>query len=208
MTEVQIRNYHDIKFTRDTKIDYQKDDIVTRTIFAQYDTDKSGDFNDTEWAFYERITRNIDREPTVFNENIVNYYERKLMKLSRQFDTLTQNWDKLDWSILDELDEFYNQQPRVKVCATNKNSDIPKEAFEFDAESWGIGVYDEEEGSFTGEIATYGYIVGLDSLSKEERKEFLRIFKEVNKLTQKADSYREHSHRKGSCQRKASAEKY
>lgn len=191
MTEVQIRNYHDIKFTRDTKIDSQKDDIVTRTIFAQYDTDKSGDFNDTEWAFYERITRNIDREPTVFNENIVNYYEKKFIKLSRQFDTLTRNWDKLDWSILNELDEFYNQHPEIKVCASNKYSDIPKDAFEFNAEPWGIGVYDEEEGSFTGEIATYGYIVGLDSLSKEERKEFLRIFKEVNKLKQKADSYRE-----------------
>ena len=38
MTEsISITNYFDIKFTRDTKVDYQKGDAVINTIFKKFD---------------------------------------------------------------------------------------------------------------------------------------------------------------------------
>lgn len=193
MTEIQMKNYHDIKFTRDTKIDYKKDDIVTSTIFGLYDTDKSGDFNDTEWALYKKSTQNLDKGPAESDEKTANYYEKKLINMSQKADAFWQEWNNIDKSILEEFDKFCKQHPEVEICASNKKSDIPKGAFKFDIESWGIGVYDEEKGSFTGEIAKYGYVVGLESLSKEERKEFLNMLKEKNKLMRKIDTYRKQS---------------
>ena len=36
MTQVQTSDYHEIKFTRDTKVDYAKGNVVINTIFKQY----------------------------------------------------------------------------------------------------------------------------------------------------------------------------
>ena len=46
-------DYSNLKFTRDTKVDYKSGDTTINTVFKIWDTDGSGDFNDEEWARYQ-----------------------------------------------------------------------------------------------------------------------------------------------------------
>ena len=60
MTQIQAANLQEIKFTRDTKVDYGDGNVKINTIFRQYDKDMSGDFNDEEWAIYEQALKEKD----------------------------------------------------------------------------------------------------------------------------------------------------
>ena len=55
MTEITATNWRDIKFTRDTVVNYKDGNAVINCIFRQYDTDENGNFNDVEWANYQTV---------------------------------------------------------------------------------------------------------------------------------------------------------
>lgn len=195
MSEIKLTNYHDIVFNRDTKVDYKNGDVVVNTIFGLYDTDRSGSFNDIEWESYRSAQAVKDARKAFLEDvknGVVTHYQKKIDSIIKNLEKTVHKYEKLDISVLDELDKFEQNHTMLYREAVTDKSKIPTGSVTFDSEVWGIGVYDEKTGNFTGEIAKYGYIVGLETLSKEERKEYLsllrkseRILKENGNLSKK-----------------------
>lgn len=192
MTEIKTIPYRDIKFTRDTKIT-EKTPIEVKTIFKKYDINGDGSFDDAEWSAYEKVLeRQIAREKVVTNpeESVVKHYSNKIKKISKKYEKINQKWDKIDWAAVEKLEQFEKNHPGIGRTATNQKSEIPKGAEGFDAQAWEIGVYDEEKDCFTGEVCKYGYVIGLEKLSSEERKEYLKLLKNANKAIKEAENCR------------------
>ena len=106
MTQIQAVNLQEIKFTRDTKVDYGKGNVVINTIFKQYDKDLSGDFNNEEWTVYEQaLKKNEARKQEVqdINTGVKQHYSKKLEKLSKELEKLEKEYLKLDFSAFEKL---------------------------------------------------------------------------------------------------------
>lgn len=188
MTQVQPSNYHEIKFTRDTKVDYSKGNVVINTIFKQYDKDLSGDFNNEEWTVYEQtLKKNEARKQEVqdINTGVKQHYSKKLEKLSKEFEKLEKEYLKLDFSAFEKLLAF---EEKYNICRNGyiNDSEIPSGAMKYDISAFEMGIYDKEKQSFTGECYKKGYLLGLETLSKEERKEYLQLLKEASEFGRKA----------------------
>ena len=56
----------------------------------------------------------------------------------------------------------------------------------YDISAFEMGIYDEEKQSFTGKCYKKGYLLGLETLSKDERKEYLQLLTEASEFSRKA----------------------
>ena len=187
MTQIQAANLQEIKFTRDTKVDYDKGNVVINTIFKQYDKDLSGDFNNEEWTVYEQaLKKNEARKQEVqdIKTGVKQHYSKKLEKLSKELEKLEKEYSKLDFSAWEKLLAF---EEKFHICRNGyiNDSEIPSGAMKYDISAFEMGIYDEEKQSFTGECYKKGYLLGLEKLSKDERKEYLRLLEEASKLARK-----------------------
>ena len=185
MTEIKFTNYQDIVFNRDTKVDYKNGDVVVNTIFSLYDTDRNGSFNDTEWNSYCKAKEAKDARKAFVEDvknGVVTHYHKRIDSIIKNLEKTKLKYEKLDISVLDELDKFEQNHTMLYREAVTDKSKIPTGSVMFDSEAWGVGVYDEKTGNFTGEIAKYGYIVGLETLSKEERKEYLSLLRKSESI--------------------------
>lgn len=177
MAEINATNYHDIKFTRDTKVDYQKGDAVINTVFKKFDTNLDGEFNDVEWVTYcEHLTEQSKIQKLVanVNNNTTKYYDAQLAKLVEKNNEMCAEWETMTASWGGGYSNYirlYEEHPEVEILLPGEG-EIPVGALKYDISPLGVGIMDDD-GNFTGECATVGYITGLESLSEEERKEFL-----------------------------------
>ncbi|MCQ2743852.1 MAG: hypothetical protein MJ230_03530 [bacterium] len=188
MIQVNTSDYHEIKFTRDTKVDYKNGDIITNTIFKKYDKDLSGDFNDEEWAMYEQTLKKEEtrkQEVKDINTNVSQHYSKKIEKTAKDIEKLHKMYSDLDVSAWDRLLEFEKTHPQVRRCGYIDRKDIPSGAIKYDISAFQMGIYDEEKQSYTGECYKNGYLSGLDTLDKQERQEYLQLLKEVSKVCKK-----------------------
>ena len=188
MTQIQAANLQEIKFTRDTKVDYGDGNVKISTIFRQYDKDMSGDFNDEEWAIYEQILKEKDTRKKIvrdINNNTIQHYSKKLEKLSKEFQKLEKEYSKLDFSAWEKLLAF---EEKYHICRNGyiNDSEIPSGAMKYDISAFEMGIYDEEKQSFTGKCYEKGYLLGLEKLSDEERKEYLQLLKDASRTAKKA----------------------
>lgn len=188
MTQIQASDLQEIKFTRDTKVDYGKGNVVINTIFKQYDKDLSGDFNNEEWTAYEQaLKKNEARKQEIqdINTGVKQHYSKKLEKLSKEFEKLEKEYSKLDFSAWEKLLAF---EKKYHICRNGyiNDSEIPSGAMKYDISAFEMGIYDKEKQSFTGECYKKGYLLGLEILSKDEQKEYLRLLKEASMFGRKA----------------------
>lgn len=183
MTEISPTNYRDIKFTRDTKVDYQKGNAIINTIFKKYDKDLSGDLNNEEWIEYNSDIykkSQIQKIITYVNNNATKYYGSKLANLVDKYNAIQTKAMEVDCTFFDKLLQFEEAHQIQREGYINEN--LPNEAYEFDASALGMGIYDEEKGYFTGECYQKGYILGLDKLSDAEKKEYLELLENACKV--------------------------
>lgn len=188
MTNFEIVNYRNIEFTRDTKIDYKAGNPIINTIFQQFDTDMSGDFDDTEWSNYQKHLENKRKQ----NENIeqlqtsnytISHYKKQLNKITKQYDALSEKINKaMVPNYFDELLKFEESHPNVYREGYKDEKDIPQNAYKYDLSIFGMGIYDEEKQCFTGETYIYGSLKGLETLSPKERKQYLRLLDQASKM--------------------------
>lgn len=188
MTQIQAANLQEIKFTRDTKVDYGDGNVKINTIFRQYDKDMSGDFNDEEWAIYEQALKEKDTRKKIvrdINNNTIQHYSKKLEKLSKEFQKLEKEYSKLDFSAWEKLLAF---EEKYHICRNGhiNDSEIPSGAMKYDISAFEMGIYDEEKQSFTGKCYEKGYLLGLEKLSDEKRKEYLQLLKAASRTAKKA----------------------
>ena len=85
MDEIKPIDFRNIKFQRDTKVDYENGDAVINSVFRLYDTDHSGDFDDNEWNNYLTIHQHIEKRRELINDSemsdIPKYYNKKANKI-------------------------------------------------------------------------------------------------------------------------------
>ena len=98
MTEVGKTNFHNIisTLTRDQKVDYKNGDPFINCIFRQFDTDGSGDFNDTEWENYQAyLQKTAARKANLLSSNVVTHYEKKVQKISDELEKCEKEFEKI-----------------------------------------------------------------------------------------------------------------
>ena len=178
-----IQDFHEIKFNRDTKIDYKNGNPLEISLFKQFDTDLSGDFDDTEWGLYQAyLEKSQSRQAALADTSTANHYEKKLNKIDKQLRNLDAEYAnavKTDYFTL--MQEFENEHNIDRIGYTNKD-EIPDGAETYDISAFQMGIYDEDKGAFTGETYKKGYISGLENLSEEDKKEYLSLLENASQM--------------------------
>lgn len=204
----EIKNILNTQFSRDTKIDYKTENRALSIWFEQWDTDKSGDFNDAEWAQYQKdLAKAQERqaiiEKTLVNKETVSIYTHILDAIDAKYKALEEKFNTIDNSVWDKLQEFEQKHPQIDRRCLADGKTLPDGAFEFDISALEVGIYDEEKDCYTGECYKLGYVIGLDSLTEDERNEYLQLLddsvknantlkeyiNELDKLEQEFDKY-------------------
>ena len=119
MTQIQATNLQEIKFTRDTKVDYGKGNVVINTIFKQFDKDLTGDFNNEEWTAYEQALKKIEarkQELQDINTGVKQHYSKKLEKLSKELDNILNIFKN----------EFKTSDPNIEVLCKKSHKTYNK----------------------------------------------------------------------------------
>lgn len=181
MTEISATNYRDIKFTRDTKVDYNKGDAVVNTIFKKFDTNMDGEFNNEEWVKYnEYLFRQsqISKYITDVSNNTTRYYSSKVETLVAQYEDIDSRAKNVDWTIFEKLLEFERTHEIDRAGTIDGN--IPDGAYRVNVRDLEMGIYDPEKGCFTGECYEEGYILGLEKLSESEQNEYLSLLEKAS----------------------------
>lgn len=208
MSISEIKNIFNTHFTRDTKIDYQTEDYALSIWFSQWDTDRSGDFNDAEWAKYQddllkAERRKSESEKAVVNEEVVTTYTNIIGNINKKYQNLEQKFNNIDSTNWDKLLEFEQKHPEIQRYGLTDGEELPQGAYEFDISAIEVGIYDEENDCYTGECYKKGYITGLENLTEEEKTEYLTLLKsslenaklvkeyikEANELEKEYDKY-------------------
>ena len=204
MSEVNSINLKDIKFTRDVKIDYQNGNPISNSVFRQFDKDISGDFNDEEYDAYMKYLEKIESrdkeiESLKVNKKTVSHYDKEVLKIKKKCDALKKEFSAvIEADAFNKLIEFEKSHSNINREGCKDKSEIPENAVKIDISAFGMGVYNEKEKRFTGETCKIGYITGLDTLSKEEKKEYFKLydsainsFKKIEKVNKKYKEYDE-----------------
>lgn len=204
MSEVNSINLKDIKFTRYVKIDYQNGNPIINSVFRQFDKDISGDFNDEEYDAYMKYLEKIESrdkeiESLKVNEKTVSHYDKEVLKIKKKCDALKKEFSAvIEADAFNKLIEFEKSHSNINREGCKDKSEIPENAVKIDISAFGMGVYNEKEKRFTGETCKIGYITGLDTLSKEEKKEYFKLydsainsFKKIEKVNKKYKEYDE-----------------
>ena len=166
MAEIEVTNFREIKFTRDTKVDYKSGNPIINTIFQRFDTDKSGDFDDAEWSRYEKYLEKRERKPGA----VESHYRKQLDKILKKSEELAKKYQKaMTPNYFEELVNFEQAHPEVSREGYQDEKELPPNVYKYDISKFGMGIYNEETGYFTGESYKHGYIKGLETLSEEEK---------------------------------------
>ena len=80
-------NFREIRFNRNTKVNYKDGNPIINTIFQKYDKDNSGDFSDEEWTNYQQQLKQleerkaeIDKLRQNINNKVVAHYSNNVNK--------------------------------------------------------------------------------------------------------------------------------
>ncbi len=188
---------NNVQFSRDTKVDYKKGDPFINCIFKQYDKDLSGDFNDEEYDLYKKhLEKMANREKEIqnikINNKTVEHYDKQILRADKKFEELGKEMESLHTSeIFEKLLEFEKAHPSVNRMGCSKDEEIPENAVKCDISAFEMGIYDEKTDSFTGEIYEKGYITGLETLSEDEKAEYLKLFEDTKNVLGKYLKLRE-----------------
>lgn len=180
MSTSEIRNILHTKFTRTTKIDYKTENRAVCIWFGQWDTDKSGDFNDTEWEKYQDDVRKAEKRQAELkrvsiNKDLLSTYDEMLISIDEQCNALAEKFKAIDNSSWEKLLEFEEKHPAINRAGLYNKEAVPEGAYEFDISALQVGIYDAENDCFTGECYDRGYVTGLDELDEDERNEYLQL---------------------------------
>ncbi len=195
MTE--ITGISNIKFTRDTKVDYQKGNLLINILFRKFDTDGSGDFNDIEWDNYEKHLQKLEErkakvEELKINDKVVNHYDKNILQIQKKIDDIKRQFEENEnfSADFDRLIEFEDKHGVARLGYQNKD-ELPEGAFKYDVSSFKMGVWDDEKKCFTGKTYEKGYLEGFESLSKADKKEYLRLLDKAEKTIEKVQKLEE-----------------
>lgn len=188
---------NNVQFSRDTKVDYEKGDPFINCIFKQYDKDLSGDFNDEEYDLYQKyLEKMANRKKEINNIKINNkalqHYDKQILKTEKQKSELSKELESLHaQETFQKLIEFEKAHPAVNRVGYLKGDKIPENAVKCDISSFEMGIYDKKTDSFTGECYKQGFISGLETLSKDEKTEYLKLFEDAKNALDKYIKLRE-----------------
>ena len=107
MTE--IKTDYIIYFKRDQKVDYEKGNSFINTVFQKFDTNMSGDFDDTEWANYQKALQEKEsrlKEVDNINNGVVGHYNKKAREIAQQIESAYEEYKKIDFTAWEELQKF------------------------------------------------------------------------------------------------------
>lgn len=191
-------NFRNIRFTRDTKVDYQKGNPVINTVFAEFDKDHNGVFSDEEYEEYEQYLKVKDKrrqeiDEIKINDSVVNHYDKKILKIDQKIENLYLKMkdEKIDAKAFQKLLDFEAAHPEVQRVGYSDKKEMPKNAVEYDISAFGMGIYDKEKDVFTGECYKKGYITGLETLSEEERKEYMTLLDNASNACDRLNKFHE-----------------
>lgn len=182
MTE--IKPDYIIYFKRDQKVDYEKGNSFINTVFKKFDTNMSGDFDDTEWANYQKALQEKEsrlKEVENINNGVVGHYNKKARKIAQQIESAYEEYKKIDFTAWEELQKFEEAHPAISRNGYKDKSEIPAGAMKYDISAFGMGIYDEKNERFTGECYENGYLLGLETLTEDERKQYLSLLDNATK---------------------------
>lgn len=188
MSNIEKINDISTQFTRNTKVDYQKDNRKIVIDFKRWDKDNSGDFNDEEWkAYQEHIDkvskRKAEIEKLKNSNKTASYYEKKALKFNQKLDDTAKKWCKTqEPDYFKQMLDFEEAHPEIQRIGYKDKKELPKGAKSVDISAFGMGIYDDKKGTFTGECYKNGYIEGLDKLSKAEQERYLDLLKRTSKM--------------------------
>lgn len=187
-------NFRDIKFDRNTKVDYGKGNPIINTIFAQFDKDHNGVFNDEEYSDYEKYLdlkhkRQEEIGKIKVNNSVVGHYDNKILKVQQKIERLSLEMKDIDTEAFNKLIEFEKAHPDIGRYGYTDKKDIPEGAVEYDISAFQMGIYDSKKDAFTGECYTKGYLTGLDKLTEEEKKEYLSLLDIASNSCKKLTEY-------------------
>ncbi len=205
MTE--IKTDYIIYFKRDDKVDYEKGNTFINTVFKKYDTNMSGDFDDTEWANYQKVLQEKEsrlKEVENINNGVVGHYNKKARKIAQQIESAYEEYKKIDFTAWEELQKFEENHPNVSRNGYKDKSEIPAGAMKYDISAFGMGIYDEKNECWSGKCYDKGYLLGLETLTEDERKKYLSLLdcatksihkmkkldEKVSKLEEEFDKYK------------------
>ncbi len=197
----KTENIKNVQFVRDTKVDYKNGDPLINCIFKQFDKDLSGDFNDEEYDLYQKhlnkmSNRRLEIENIKSKSSVVDYYDKQILNLSKKSDKLEREFETvIAGKEFEKLLEFEKAHKKVERCGYVNDNDLPENALKYDISSFEMGIFDSETQSFTGENYKKGYIKGLETLSEEEKSQYLKLLDDAKKQMEKINTLREKSSR-------------
>ncbi len=177
-------NFREIRFSRDTKVNYKDGNPVINTVFSKYDKDNSGDFDEEEWNSYQKELKQLEERKTEIEklkQNVssgtVSHYSRNIEKLNRKIHELRdKQMQIINRHDFDKLIEFEKKHNVARVGYTD-DDELPQNAKTYDISAFQMGIYDEKEDAFTGKTFEKGYLKGFDTLSEDEKEEYLKLLK-------------------------------
>ena len=175
-------NFREIRFNRDTKVNYKDGNPIINTIFNKYDKDNSGDFNEQEWNAYQQQLKSLEERKAEIdklrqnaNDDVVSHYSRNIQHLNKKIEKLRNDELELikqnDFEKLIEFERTHNVSREGYI----NESELPDGAKKYDISTFKMGIYNEQEGYFTGECYTKGYLSGFENLTDEEKNEYLKL---------------------------------
>lgn len=189
-------NFRDIKFSRNTKIDYEKGNPIINTVFAQFDKDHNGEFSDEEFSDYEKyLEQRMQRQREIDNikvkTSVVNHYDNEIVKVQKQIEKLLLKMkdENVNNDAFDKLVEFENAHPNIERHGYTDKSEIPSNAVEYDISAFQMGIYDKGKKAFTGECYKKGYLTGLVTLTDEEKQEYITLLDNASNSCRKLSEY-------------------
>jgi len=187
-------NFRDIKFDRNTRVDYEKGNPIINTVFAEFDKDHNGVFNNEEYSAYEKHLeskqeRQKEIEKIKINNSVVNHYDNKILKVQQKIERLSLQMKDIGTEAFNKLIEFENAHPNIGRYGYKDKSEIPEGAVEYDISAFEMGIYDKDKDAFTGECYKQGYLTGLETLTEDERKEYLTLLDNAQKSCRTAAEY-------------------
>lgn len=189
MAEIEVTNFREIKFTRDTKVDYKSGNPIINCIFRQFDANGDEKFDDEEWANYQKYEEKIKERQQKLeefernNNKVILHYERKLDKIHKKTKELDDKLKKIitpNW--WEELIKFEERHPSVSREGYTNKTKLPEGVLKYDISSFEMGIYDEENKCFKEETYKTGYLKGLETLSEDEKKEYLSLLDKASKM--------------------------
>lgn len=187
MDEIRPINFKDIKFTRDTKVDYENGDVVVNSVFSLYDKDHSGDFDDNEWRIYSAVHERLDEQRERVNNSETNtvskYYQHKAKNLRNEIERFERKYANQTTPNFEKLAEYFEKYG-VGIQPVENKEQIPEDFEIYEIENFGMGYSEKYNSSFK-----YGYIIGLEKFSPGEQKEYLKI---LNAAVKEMDTKREY----------------